>query len=47
VSLVRFDGDGNNDESDLFNALDKGNLGNAETDGMSKGKSTFVRQEIE
>jgi hypothetical protein len=23
---------------DLFNALDKGNLGNAKTDGMTKGK---------
>lgn len=26
--------------TDLFNALDKGNLGNAETDGLSKGMST-------
>lgn len=23
---------------DLFNALDKGNVGNAQTDGLSKGK---------
>lgn len=29
------------DELDLFNALDKGNLGNAETDNMSKGKTQF------
>jgi hypothetical protein len=26
-------------DSDLFNALDKGNIGNAETAGLSKGKN--------
>lgn len=32
--------------ADLFNALDKGNLGNAETKGLSKGMANLAHHHV-